>query len=296
MKKTFQIISLVLVCVLLCSVAAIATGGSYTKELIAKYVGVQLVVNGTTITPKDANGKVVEPFIVDGTTYLPVRAVAEALGQEVGWDGDTKTVYIGTQPTIKPTPTPAADNGIPATSLLMSESVINTKPGETMEVRVTCLPSSAAPALTWVSSNPAVATVTFRYQEQSTTSDFTIYHADITTIADGEATITVSAPNGVSASCKVSVFSDYTGIAQLAVDSLRSSLKNPASLLLNSVRVYKGGENNDVVEIDYSAMNGFGGYNRGWYYYLGWTGSSEDFSIIDRYGYPYVSVDISKLK
>ena len=103
MKKAFSTISLVLACILLCSVVALAAGGSYTKELIAKYVGVNLVVNGTTITPKDADGNIVEPFIVDGTTYLPVRAVAEALGQEVGWDGNTKTVYIGEQPITSPT-------------------------------------------------------------------------------------------------------------------------------------------------------------------------------------------------
>ncbi|MCL2401000.1 MAG: copper amine oxidase N-terminal domain-containing protein, partial [Oscillospiraceae bacterium] len=29
-----------------------------------------------------------------GTTFLPVRAVAEALGQEVDWDGATNTVYL----------------------------------------------------------------------------------------------------------------------------------------------------------------------------------------------------------
>ncbi|NCC69307.1 MAG: copper amine oxidase N-terminal domain-containing protein, partial [Clostridia bacterium] len=38
-------------------------------------------------------------FIYGGTTYLPVRAVASALGVEVGWDGDTSTVYLGEQPT-----------------------------------------------------------------------------------------------------------------------------------------------------------------------------------------------------
>ena len=35
-----------------------------------------------------------EPFIYEGTTYLPVRAVAEAVGKEVGWDSATKTVTL----------------------------------------------------------------------------------------------------------------------------------------------------------------------------------------------------------
>lgn len=39
-----------------------------------------------------------EPFIIDGTTYLPMRAVAEALGLNVdwNWDGTTRTVVLTT--------------------------------------------------------------------------------------------------------------------------------------------------------------------------------------------------------
>lgn len=36
----------------------------------------------------------VAPFIVHGRTYLPLRAVAEAMDAMVDWDGDTKTVII----------------------------------------------------------------------------------------------------------------------------------------------------------------------------------------------------------
>ncbi len=36
-----------------------------------------------------------EPFIYQGTTYLPVRKVAEALDKKVDWDGATATVSIG---------------------------------------------------------------------------------------------------------------------------------------------------------------------------------------------------------
>ena len=39
-----------------------------------------------------------EPFTYNGTTYLPVRAVAEAVGKDVTWDGATKTVYLGEKP------------------------------------------------------------------------------------------------------------------------------------------------------------------------------------------------------
>ena len=58
------------------------------------YRDIQIKVNGSQITPKDANGNVVEPFIIDGTTYLPVRAIGDALGLEVGWNGETNTVSL----------------------------------------------------------------------------------------------------------------------------------------------------------------------------------------------------------
>lgn len=36
----------------------------------------------------------IPPCIVNGSTLVPVRAIAEAFGAEVTWDGNTKTVYI----------------------------------------------------------------------------------------------------------------------------------------------------------------------------------------------------------
>lgn len=36
-----------------------------------------------------------EPFTYEGTTYLPVRAVAEAVGKDVVWDSATQTVTLG---------------------------------------------------------------------------------------------------------------------------------------------------------------------------------------------------------
>ncbi len=56
--------------------------------------GISIMVDGIPITPRDARGDVVEPFIYNDSTYLPVRALANALGFEVGWDNDTSTVEI----------------------------------------------------------------------------------------------------------------------------------------------------------------------------------------------------------
>ncbi len=38
----------------------------------------------------------VAPEIINGRTMVPVRFVSETLGEEVGWDGDTRTVTVGT--------------------------------------------------------------------------------------------------------------------------------------------------------------------------------------------------------
>ena len=65
------------------------------KTITVTYSDIKLIIDGKSVTPKDATGKTVEPFIFEGTTYLPVRAVAEALGKEVAWDGNTNTVIIG---------------------------------------------------------------------------------------------------------------------------------------------------------------------------------------------------------
>lgn len=85
------------------SVGAFAATGLQTIK--ATYKNIKVAVNNSVVALKDANGKTVEPFVSNGTTYLPVRGVATALGQEVSWDASTNTVYIGKQPTKTPSST-----------------------------------------------------------------------------------------------------------------------------------------------------------------------------------------------
>lgn len=89
---TRRILTAALALVLLCGVAVAA---NTVQTMQIRYMDIKLVVDGAEVTPRDAVGRVVEPFVSDGTTYLPVRAVAAALGQDVEWDGETNTVYIG---------------------------------------------------------------------------------------------------------------------------------------------------------------------------------------------------------
>lgn len=75
-------------------VSSVAFAAPVGKAITAFYNEIKIYVDGNKIEPKDGNGKTVEPFICEGTTYLPVRAVAEALGKKVEWDGESNTVYI----------------------------------------------------------------------------------------------------------------------------------------------------------------------------------------------------------
>jgi hypothetical protein len=71
-----------------------------TKALNAAYKDIKIVVDGNVVTPTDANGNIVEPFIVDGTTYLPLRAAVNAItggAKSVEWDQGTSTIYIGSR-------------------------------------------------------------------------------------------------------------------------------------------------------------------------------------------------------
>ena len=77
------------------------------KDFTAGAILTAVVVGGVTVgyakvaqtsIPVTVDGKQLvtekEPFIYDGTTYLPVRAVGEAVGKTVGWDGKTNTVTL----------------------------------------------------------------------------------------------------------------------------------------------------------------------------------------------------------
>ncbi len=61
--------------------------------------GIKIFIDGQLQVPTDVTGKVVEPIIYNGTTYLPVRALTGMLtDKSVEWDSDTESVYIGLKP------------------------------------------------------------------------------------------------------------------------------------------------------------------------------------------------------
>ena len=70
-------------CLLLCAVfftGGVFAAGKLQKRKITVYSGVDIYVDDARLDARDANGNPVEVFIYNGTTYLPVRAVGEAVG------------------------------------------------------------------------------------------------------------------------------------------------------------------------------------------------------------------------
>ncbi|MDO3410319.1 stalk domain-containing protein [Saccharibacillus sp. CPCC 101409] len=57
--------------------------------------GLGFVVNGKSYSPTDASGKKLDPITYNNTTYLPVRALGEALNTPVTYDAAGKKVVIG---------------------------------------------------------------------------------------------------------------------------------------------------------------------------------------------------------
>ena len=56
--------------------------------------GVTVYVNDMPIDAGDTHGNP-EAFIYNGTTYIAAKAVSLSLGENVKWDGTTRSVYIG---------------------------------------------------------------------------------------------------------------------------------------------------------------------------------------------------------
>lgn len=97
-NKVLSFLSGVLATLLLfgASIPALAASNSFKIEGSP----INVLVNGEIFQPKDVNGNDVLVFVYNGTTYAPLRALAEAYGLEVGYDG-SKNLATVTDPDAK---------------------------------------------------------------------------------------------------------------------------------------------------------------------------------------------------
>lgn len=108
-----RLVGMTLILALILSVTSGASGlisdisGKQNKGIVVK-------LNGITQTLKDGNGNTVYPVVINGTTYLPIRAVSALANMGITWDAATTTINLtstsdeGAVPTDLP---PTVNNG-----------------------------------------------------------------------------------------------------------------------------------------------------------------------------------------
>lgn len=89
--------AIVMLLIMSLSVTALAASGAVKIEVSP----IKVMVDGKIFQPKDAKGNDAMVFVYKGTTYAPVRALAEAYGLEVGYDAKTNLATV-TKPTVPP--------------------------------------------------------------------------------------------------------------------------------------------------------------------------------------------------
>ncbi|MCI7125889.1 MAG: copper amine oxidase N-terminal domain-containing protein [Agathobaculum sp.] len=89
MKKRLP--ALVLMLVFFISTAFAAS--TYKQNIQVEY-GINVQLNNRDISMTDVNGKTVQAFVYQGTTYVPIRAVSDAFGADVEYDGATNTACL----------------------------------------------------------------------------------------------------------------------------------------------------------------------------------------------------------
>lgn len=97
MKKGGRIVSFL--SGVLCTLFVVALIDPAVAAMVGKtiqvYTGIKVYVDDKLVEPKDAAGNPVEIFVYNGTTYLPIRAIGNALGLPVQYESSTQSAYVG---------------------------------------------------------------------------------------------------------------------------------------------------------------------------------------------------------
>lgn len=102
MLKNKKMRTILIGALVVCAMGSTIFAKSLSETAEIFYNNIKIYIDGAEIVPKDANGNTIEPFTMNGTTYLPVRAISNAFGQDVEWDGATQSIYIGKKDQTKP--------------------------------------------------------------------------------------------------------------------------------------------------------------------------------------------------
>lgn len=121
MKKQWKGFLLGLIVATLVYTLGVPALAATIKQINVAYSDIKITLNGQEIIPRDANGRIVEPFSVDGTIYLPIRAISETMGLNVTWDRVMNTVILfSPNDTVRPQPTPEPTISVNSSEILLS--------------------------------------------------------------------------------------------------------------------------------------------------------------------------------
>ena len=71
------------------------------RNLWAEFANIGIWVDGERLIPRDVAGREVEPFVVDGTTFVPIRAISQAFGNDVEWSMSFRGVSTTDQTVVE---------------------------------------------------------------------------------------------------------------------------------------------------------------------------------------------------
>ena len=86
MRKTPRNLTALVLILSLVMVSSFVLGNSVEESISVLFNSINITVNGEAVQSDN--------ILYEGTTYVPLRDVAEILGKEVSWDGETKTAGI----------------------------------------------------------------------------------------------------------------------------------------------------------------------------------------------------------
>jgi hypothetical protein len=92
-KKILKTLAITIGLVVLCSTCLYAGSQLQPIEADLNY-GLTVAMNDKVVPLKDASGNTVTPITYNNTTYLPVRAISNALGVSVDWNQEYQCVLL----------------------------------------------------------------------------------------------------------------------------------------------------------------------------------------------------------
>jgi len=93
-RKKSGYLLMAMLTLLLLFIFALPAEAEPAANTIKVYTGINMYLDGAGFAPKDSNGDPIEAFIHSGVTYLPLRALSQALDLRVDWDGGRQSVYL----------------------------------------------------------------------------------------------------------------------------------------------------------------------------------------------------------